>query len=328
MVKTSACCSASRQPGPEGESRLSLVAGEPGAYSTKRQVRLPGGVFAMGDHFDEGYDTDGERPVHAVTVKPFWMDLTAVTNAHFATFVKATGFITDAERFGSSAVFHLTTASQPADVMGRPATAPWWVEIRGANWRHPEGQLSGINDRQHHPVVHVSWNDAAAYARWAGKRLPTEAEWEYTCRGGLDGARFPWGDELNPGGKWLCNIWQGEFPTVNSQDDGYLTTAPAKSFHQNGYGPWSMVGNVWEWCSDWFSATTYADRVGAAGGAPIVDPQGPGVGNARVTRGGSFLCHDSYCYRYRVAARSSNTPESSSSNIGFRCANDDEPRAP
>jgi formylglycine-generating enzyme required for sulfatase activity len=161
--------------------------------------------------------------------------------------------------------------------------------------------------------VHVSWYDAQAYAAWAGKRLPTEAEWEYAARGGLPSARFAWGDELNPRGRWMCNIWQGTFPTVNTADDGYDTTAPAKSFSANGYGLYGTAGNVWEWCADWFAPGYYAQ-------SPSSDPRGPDEGEQRVMRGGSYLCHDSYCHRYRVAARSSNTPESTSANTGFRCA--------
>lgn len=325
-----ACCAASRQRSasayapPATRSGSQLMTNQ---RSTRRQFRLSGGLFTMGDHLNEGYATDGETPVHAVEVKPFWMDRTSVTNAQFASFVKTTGYVTEAERFGSSAVFHLTVAADEMDVLGRLAAAPWWVEVRGAHWRRPEGLLSHIGDRQHHPVVHVSWHDADAYARWAGKRLPTEAEWEYASRGGREGARFPWGDELNPRGKWLCNIWQGRFPTDNTRKDGYLTTAPAKSFRQNDHGMCSMVGNVWEWCADWFSPTTYADRTAASADLPAIDPQGPASGSVKVMRGGSFLCHDSYCYRYRTAARSSNTPESSSANLGFRCANDDGPAA-
>jgi sulfatase modifying factor 1 len=273
----------------------------------------------MGDALEEGYPDDGEAPVHPVALGSFYMDTTTVTNAHFATFVKATGHVTDAERFGSSAVFHLVVAADRADLLGQATGTPWWVEVRGADWRHPEGPRSDVAARQRHPVVHVSWNDAVAYADWAGKRLPTEAEWEYAARGGREHARFPWGDDLTPGGRWLCNIWQGQFPDVNTGEDGYLTTAPAKSFHRNDYGLWNLVGNVWEWCADWFSHTTYAE---ADPIRPTPAPLGPPTGTARVMRGGSYLCHDSYCYRYRVAARSSNTPESSSSNIGFRCAND------
>ncbi|WP_217169077.1 formylglycine-generating enzyme family protein [Streptomyces sp. AC512_CC834] len=283
--------------------------------STRGQVLVPGGEFAMGDAFGEGYAADGETPVHPVALQPFHIDETAVTNAHFAGFVKATGHVTDAERYGSSAVFHLVLDAPSTDVLGNAAGAPWWINVRGAHWRRPEGARSDINGRQNHPVVHISFNDATAYARWAGKRLPTEAEWEYAARGGLAGRRYAWGDELTPGGRWRCNIWQGSFPHVNTAEDGHLTTAPVKSFRPNGFGLWNTAGNVWEWCSDWFSPSYYAD-------APPADPHGPETGTARVLRGGSYLCHDSYCNRYRVAARSANTPESSSGNLGFRCAND------
>jgi formylglycine-generating enzyme len=284
-----------------------------GLRSTRGQVALPGGRFAMGDHFGEGYAADGEHPVHEVTLSPFHLDATAVTNAAFATFVKATGYETDAERWGSSAVFHLAFHGDRSDVLTSVEGAGWWLGVRGACWRRPEGPGSSVGDRANHPVVHVSWNDAQAYATWAGKRLPTEAEWEYAARGGLEGARFPWGDELRRGDRWPLNIWQGRFPTHNTVEDGFLTTAPVKSYRPNGHGLWQMVGNVWEWCSDWFSPETYRR-------SPPADPVGPTEGVSRVMRGGSYLCHDSYCYRYRVAARSSNTPESSSGNLGFRCA--------
>lgn len=315
--QTSACCACSR--GSIDRPPVPAVV-TTGRRSTRRQTHLPGGTFQMGDHFNEGYPGDGETPVHAVRIDPFWMDDTSVTNAQFATFAKMTGYVTDAERYETSAVFHSDVCADPRDVLGRPAATPWWVEVRGANWRHPEGPLSDVSRRQNHPVVHVSHNDAAAYAAWAGKRLPTEAEWEFAARGGLEGTRFPWGDELRPRGKWLCNIFQGNFPERARDEVGRTTTSPARAFHQNGYGLWNMIGNVWEWCSDWFSPTTYADR--SVDGGTVSNPPGPTHGEQRVIRGGSFLCHDSYCYRYRLGARSSNTPDSSSSNMGFRCAND------
>ncbi len=265
----------------------------------------------MGDAFDEGYPGDGETPVHPVRLESFWMDATAVTNAQFAAFVKATGYVTDAERFGSSAVFHLLVDAPRADVQGTVPGTPWWLTVARATWRQPEGANSSIGGRPNHPVVHVSWTDAHAYAAWAGKRLPTEAEWEYAARGGLESQRFAWGNDLTPRS---CNIWQGEFPTHNTLDDGHLATAPVKAFRPNGHGLWNTAGNVWEWCQDWFSPTYYAESAPA-------DPQGPPTGEHRVMRGGSYLCHDSYCNRYRVAARSATTPDSSAGNLGFRCAN-------
>jgi formylglycine-generating enzyme required for sulfatase activity len=268
----------------------------------------------MGDCFDEGYEYDGERPVHDVHLSPVWMDATTVTNAAFATFVKATGYVTDAEEVEVSAVLHLAFHGDRRDVEGTAEGAPWWLAVRGASWRAPEGPGSDVSRRANHPVVHVSWNDAQAYCRWAGKRLPTEAEWEYAARGGREGSRFVWGDEITPRGRWMCNIWQGRFPALNTMEDGHLTTAPVKSYQPNGFGLWNTAGNVWEWCSDWFDPTYYAT-------SPAESPTGPPTGERRVMRGGSYLCHDSYCHRYRVAARSSNTPESASGNLGFRCAN-------
>jgi sulfatase modifying factor 1 len=310
---TSPCCTAGLHPdaGATGEA----FRPDPAERRSKGQVTIPAGSFMMGDAFGEGYPADGEGPLHRVSLPAFMMDATAVTNAAFRSFVRATGHVTEAERFGVSAVFHLTLRANPADVVNRVEDAPWWLAVRGADWRHPFGPLSDINDKPQHPVVHISYHDAQAYCRWAGKRLPTEAEWEYAARGGLDRKRFAWGDELLRRGRWMCNIWQGTFPTHNTLEDGHLATAPVKSYRPNGYGLWNMAGNVWEWCADRFSPDYY-------GQSPARDPRGPAEGERRVLRGGSFLCHDSYCNRYRVAARSSNTPDSSASNIGFRCAND------
>lgn len=317
------CCapSASRPVGPSARSAALLsapsIARRP---KTRAQVRIHAGSFQMGDPFDEGYPADGETPTHRVELPAFLMDATTVTNAQFATFVKATGYVTDAERLGMSAVFHLLFRGSPADVVNRVAEAPWWLAVRGASWRQPEGPGSDITKRQNHPVVQVSWRDAQAYCDWAAKRLPTEAEWEYAARGGLKRARYAWGDDLLVRSRWQCNIWQGEFPTSNTEVDGFVGTAPVRSYRPNGYGLWQVAGNVWEWCADWFDPAYYAR-------SPVVSPPGPESGTQRVMRGGSFLCHDSYCNRYRVAARSSNTPDSASSNIGFRCANDNPARA-
>lgn len=280
--------------------------------STARQVVVPAGSVAMGDSFAESDPGDGETPVHRVELPAFHIDATAVTNRQFGRFVRDTGHVTEAELLGVSAVFHLV--ADPRDVLHRVEAAPWWLVVKGASWRRPAGPHSAPAPPGH-PVVHVSWNDAQAYCRWAGKRLPTEAEWERAARGGLPGRRFPWGDELLLDGEWRCNIWQGRFPESNTLADGYLTTAPVKAFRPNGYGLWNVVGNVWEWCADWYSPTYYSE-------SPERDPRGPRTGTRRVMRGGSHLCHDSYCNRYRVAARSANTPDSASANVGFRCAND------
>lgn len=282
-------------------------------------LHLPGGTFAMGDPFNEGYEDDGESPVHEVGVSAFRISATTVTNREFAAFVDATGHRTESESFGTSPVFHLAVQAAPGDILNRVGNVPWWLNVRGADWKHPAGPLSAWTDIPDHPVTHVSHNDALAYCAWAGRRLPTEAEWEYAARGGQEGLRFPWGNELhNPGegaGRHNCNIWQGEFPARNDVEDGFLTTAPARWFEPNGYGLYQTSGNVWEWCSDWFLPKYY--KTCQAKGT-VQDPQGPTIGRGRVMRGGSYLCHDSYCNRYRLAARSSNTPDSASGNLGFR----------
>ncbi|MEU4363679.1 formylglycine-generating enzyme family protein [Promicromonospora sp. NPDC023987] len=275
------------------------------------QVRIPAGTFTMGDSSGDRNAADGEVPLHEVTLDAFEIDATTVTNADFARFVDDTGYRTEAETFGFSAVFHLAVAADPADVMGQPSGAPWWFGVRGADWAHPGGPRSSVEGLDDHPATHISWNDAVAYCAWAGRRLPTEAEWEYAARGGIDRAKYPWGDaEVNDGG-WRANIWQGTFPRVNTLDDGWLTTAPVRSFEPNGYGLRQPVGNVWEWCQDWFDPSYYQ-------GSPAADPPGPEQGAVRVLRGGSYLCHLSYCNRYRNSARSSNTPDSSMGNAGFR----------
>jgi sulfatase modifying factor 1 len=273
-------------------------------------VAIPGGTYSMGNPRDDGYDADGEGPMHEVTVDPFWMDATAVTNARFTEFVEATGYITEAEAFGWSFVFVDLLPSKLQN-MQRPVVAPWWRQVFGADWRHPEGPGSTIAKRLDHPVIHVSWNDAQAFCTWAGTRLPTEAEWEFAARGGRGGERFPWGNDLTPKGKHRMNVWQGKFPEKNTKADGHLGTAPARSYEPNAYGLYCMTGNVWEWCTDWFSPATYAQ-------GERTNPTGPEHGTAKVMRGGSYLCHASYCNRYRVDARSSNTPDSSTGNLGFR----------
>ncbi|MGO4256414.1 formylglycine-generating enzyme family protein [Marmoricola sp. RAF53] len=279
-----------------------------------RQAAVPSGVYVVGDAHGDGKPGDGETPVHAVEVGAFEIDTTAVTNADWAAFTDATGYVTEAEAYGFSAVFHLAVAAESGDVISSADRTPWWLGVRGADWQHPGGRHSSVEGLDDHPVVHVTWNDARAYCAWAGRSLPTEAEWEIASRGGVEGARYPWGDDLparDEEGEWPCNIWQGSFPEANTCEDGWLTTAPVRSFQPNGYGLWQTVGNVWEWCADWFDPGYYSR-------SPRTDPCGPQAGTAKVLRGGSYLCHDSYCNRYRNAARSANTPDSSMGNAGFR----------
>ncbi|WP_456238811.1 formylglycine-generating enzyme family protein [Saccharopolyspora karakumensis] len=290
------CCPPSRS-GPATGSQQQVTRG---SGDLDGMVVLPGGVFRMGTEDPDGFPDDAEGPIREVRVASFAIDPHAVSNARFAEFVDDTGFVTEAERFGWTYVFAKFLPGHLRKESPRPEQTPWWCGVSGACWRHPEGPGSDLDGRWDHPVVHVSWHDAAAYCKWAGKRLPTEVEWEYAARGGLDQARYPWGDELTPGGEHRCNIWQGQFPVRNTAEDGHVGTAPVNSFAPNGFGLHNVSGNVWEWCSDRFS---------------------DGSDN-RAMRGGSYLCHDSYCNRYRVAARTSNTPDSSSGNLGFRCAAD------
>ncbi len=302
------CCTVSRH-----SAKSQQAVPQRGNGDVSGMILLDGGEFWLGSR-DKSYPADGEGPPIKVRVDPFYIDPTTVTNAQFDQFVTETGYVTEAERFGWSFVFF---AFLPADnPPTRPVPqAPWWRQQFGADWRHPEGAASHIKDRLEYPVTHVSWNDAVAFANWAGKRLPTEAEWEYAARGGLRQKRYPWGDILTPNGAHRCNIWQGEFPTHNSAADGYLGAAPAKSFHPNKFGLYNMVGNVWEWCADYFSAA-YRQTMSPN------NPSGPSTGAARVIKGGSYLCHKSYCNRYRVAARSHNTPDSATGHMGFRLVRD------
>ncbi len=305
--------------GSVGDSVGSPCPAEPSRGSSVHgvdQVLVPSQTFLMGDARGDGRRSDGECPVHAVWLDAFQIDATSVTNDDFTRFVQATGYRTEAETLGFSAVFHLVVRAPGEALMDQADASAWWWGVRGADWTHPYGpdsDLTGVGD---HPVVHVTWNDAQAYCRWAGRRLPTEAEWECASRGGLGGARFPWGDELlTPDGAWQANIWQGTFPTVNTGDDGWITTAPVRSYSPNGYGLWQTVGNVWEWCEDIYHPRAYTAR---SSSRPVRNPRETGQDRLRALRGGSYLCHDSYCNRYRNAARSSNTPDSSMGNAGFR----------
>ncbi|OXB81565.1 UNVERIFIED_CONTAM: hypothetical protein H355_008413 [Colinus virginianus] len=371
-------------------------------------VAIPGGVFTMGTDEPE-IQQDGEWPARRVHVNSFYMDQYEVSNQEFESFVNSTGYLTEAEKFGDSFVFEgMLSEEVKAEIHQAVAAAPWWLPVKGANWRQPEGPGSSILSRMDHPVLHVSWNDAVAFCTWAGKRLPTEAEWEYSCRGGLERRLFPWGNKLQPKGQHYANIWQGAFPSNNTAEDGYKGTAPVRelkvnyhvevnlvlspldfqvpfcvvrhtvlllrgsvsksdvnmpgaimgtvqrtlgmtvhsfimvflsevtAFPPNGYGLYNIVGNAWEWTSDWWAVHHSADEAH--------NPKGPSSGTDRVKKGGSYMCHkllpgetqdetgsevisvppslQSYCYRYRCAARSQNTPDSSASNLGFRCAAD------
>jgi formylglycine-generating enzyme required for sulfatase activity len=279
-------------------------------------ISLPGGTFLMGTDYAGAFPQDGEGPVRPVTLDPFLIDTFTVTNDLFARFVSETGYKTDAERFGWSFVFwaHIPTSQFDQLVQDTVAAAPWWCQVPGANWMAPEGPGSDTRERGRFPVVHVSWNDAQAFCQWSGQRLPTEAEWEYAARGGLEQKLYPWGDKLRPEGRHLCNIWQGAFPHEDTGEDGFAGTCPVDAFPPNGFGLYSVTGNTWEWCADWFSAERDLTAT--------TNPPGPETGEARVMKGGSFLCHKSYCNRYRVAARSLNTPDSSTSHMSFRCAAD------
>jgi sulfatase modifying factor 1 len=307
MSASGGCCVGSR--GDDRADRPAPLRIAPSATPIRRKWTVPiGGRFAMGS--DDGrYPDDGEGPVRNVTVSQFQIARHAVRNAQFGGFVRETGYTTDAERCGWSFVFQDFVVEKTN--MRCAAETPWWIMQPHAYWAQPEGPHSSVLERLDHPVVHVSWHDAQAYCVWAGVKLPSEAQWEFAARGGLDRAAYPWGDALTPSGGHRCNIWQGVFPDRNTAEDGYAGTAPVHAFPANGYGLHNAVGNVWEWCADFFAADYH--RTTAA-----TDPLLERDTGRRSLRGGSYLCHDSYCNRYRVAARSSNTPDSSAGNIGFR----------
>jgi formylglycine-generating enzyme required for sulfatase activity len=296
-------------------------------------VRIPGGTFLMGR---ENGPAD-EQPPHEVTVAPFDMDETEVTNAQFAAFVKATGYVTVAEQTPNAAKYPDAPRDRlvPGSAVFVPVDAPlhgpwatgyppWWRYVPGACWRRPEGAGTDLKGKKDHPAVQIAWDDAAAYAKWAGKRLPTEAEWEFAARGGLAGQPYCWGTApQGEGGKWYANTHQGEFPKADSGADGFAGVAPVKQFPPNGYGLYDVSGNVWEWCADWYDPGYYAV-------SPRDNPKGPEQGALvegeaqpqRVRRGGSFLCDNSYCQRYLPAARDKNPPDSSANHTGFRCVKD------
>jgi sulfatase modifying factor 1 len=307
-------------------------------------VFIPGGEFNMGGD-NEQADPD-EFPKHRVVVSPFYMDETEVTNEQFHKFIKATGYVTTAERNANWEDIKKTvppgTAKPPdsllvaASLVFKSSVGPvnlndysqWWIWQKGANWRHPEGPQSSIKGKENHPVVHVSWDDAIAYCKWAGKRLPTESEWEFAARGGLVGSTYPWGNEPVQMGKAKTNSWDGKFPYFNSMRDGFIKTAPVRSFQANGYGLYDMAGNVWEWCSDWYQSDYYT----TLSGKKTINPKGPVVSydpqepfaKKRSLRGGSFLCNDAYCSGYRVARRMKSSPDTGLEHTGFRCVREVE----
>jgi formylglycine-generating enzyme len=299
---------------------------------------IPGGEFWMGTQDDHMPDA---RPWHRVYVDGFWMDTTEVTNEQFARFVKATGYVTVAERkprqedYPQAPPENLVAGSVVFSPPDHPVALDnhlrWWSYVGGANWRHPEGPKSDINTRMNHPVVHIAYEDAVAYCKWAGKRLPTEAEFEFASRGGLDRKRYAWGDDFMPGGKHMANTFQGHFPDTNTGEDGYRATAPVSSFPANGYGLFDMAGNVWEWTSDWYRADYYQTlaasgeiAINPRGPADSFDPSEPGVWK-RVHRGGSFLCTDQYCSRYVAGGRGKGAPDTGTNHLGFRCVGEPRP---
>jgi len=346
-VSVVACAGACRaKPDPHAEHGATAPAATPGTASAAAarvnttpapgqappgMVWVPGGTFWMGC---DGCGMPDALPVHLVSVDGFWMDRAPVTNAEFGRFVKETAYVTVAERpldprdfpgvprdklVPGSAVFHPTASPVPLD-----NPLQWWRYTPGASWKHPDGPASSLKGRDDHPVVHVAFEDVLAYAKWAGKRPPTEAEFEFAARGGLDRHKYPWGNELTPGGKSAANIWQGRFPERDRGDDGFPGTSPVTAFPPNGFGLYDMGGNVWQWCSDWYRPDTYAPRAQAGavtpnpqGPADSYDPNEPGAAK-RVLRGGSYLCTDQYCARYLVGSRGKSEVSSGTSNLGFR----------
>jgi formylglycine-generating enzyme required for sulfatase activity len=319
---------------------LANLSAAPPGPAPAGMVWIPGGEFAMGS--DGSNDSLCEvpgltkdcLPIHPVRVDGFWMDATEVTNDQFAQFVAATGYVTVAERQPRPEDFPTVPAENlvAGSVVFRPAERPvpldnflqWWTYVPGADWRHPTGPDSNLEGKGNYPVTHVAYEDAVAFATWAGKRLPTEAEWEYAARGGLGQKRYPWGDELKPDGKWMANIWQGRFPVKDTGEDGFAGIAPVAQYAPNGYGLYDVVGNVWEWTVDWYRPDTYAELAAAGvaynpqGPASSCDPAAPGE-QKRVLRGGSFLCSDQYCTRYLVGTRGKGEVATGSNHLGFRC---------
>ncbi len=318
--ETKSCCSPTLETSFEGfEAKFTAAAravpqapAETTEELRRRLTPLKGGFFEMGAR-QTRFPDDRDSPRQRVRVSPFRIAPHTVTNAEFAAFVAATGYRTVAEQEGWSFVFHLLL-DDPSKYPDHVPATPWWRRVDGAYWNAPEGPDSDVNDRPDHPVVQIAWHDADAYCRWAGLRLPTEAEWEFAARGGLAKMKFPWGNDMMPNGKFAMNTWQGDFPHENTAADGWIATAPVGTYPPNGYGLYEMTGNVWEWASDFYGARPAPSKL------PLRDPTGPETGEQRIQRGGSFLCHISYCDRYHVHSRTRNDPSGSASNSGFRVA--------
>lgn len=347
VIPWSACSSSqSTSPArPTADTQVPASAPPP-QRAPEGMVWIPGGEFSMGCVDPRGLPEGGNdpmadaRPIHRVHVDGFWMDVHEVTNDQFAAFVTATGYTTVAERTPraedfpgappenlvmGSIVFTPPSTPVPLHLRDGGGHLQWWAYVPGANWRHPMGPDTAIEGHGDDPVVHVAYEDAQAYASWAGKRLPSEAEWEFAARGGRDGMVYPWGDEFRPAGRWMANTWQGRFPVENTAADGHAGIAPVGRYPANGYGLHDVSGNVWEWCSDWYRPDTY--RRDAAGGAVARNPRGPASSHdpqepglpKRVQRGGSFLCTDQYCSRYIVGTRGKGEVSSGTNHTGFRC---------
>ncbi len=337
----------SGRPAPRGFEATAPATKSPPGQTPEGMVWIPGGEFSMGCDDPRGKPFGGRepmpdaRPVHRVQVDGFWIDSTEVTNDQFAAFVAATGYVTVAETppraedFPSAPAENLVAGS----IVFTPPEGPvsldnhyqWWAYVPGANWRHPTGPDSSIEGLGTRPVVQIAYDDAVAFASWAGKRLPTEAEWEFAARGGLSGATYPWGDDFQPEGRQMANTWQGPFPGDNTSEDGFVFASPVASFPANGYGLHDMSGNVWEWCADWYRPDTYA-RDARKPDQPSKNPRGPDTSHdpqepgqaKRVLRGGSFLCTDQYCSRYIVGTRGKGEVSSGANHIGFRCVRSPE----
>lgn len=321
MTDKKSCCTPQRPK--DNTTYSSATEWLPGAAETKAHP-LPEQLSIRAIEATKGFigtnnpifEVDEEAPFRAVKLKPFWIDITAVTNARFAQFVHQTGYKTEAEILGNSFVFAAFLTDQ-TDTGNAVSAAPWWRLTDGACWHRPAGDNPDITALPDHPVVHISWHDATAFARWAGGRLPTEAEWEHAARGGLDDVRYPWGDTPPNDTDFLpCNIWQGQFPQIDTGKDGFIGTAPAHSFQPNGYGLYNMVGNVWEWTAQSFKLRSLKRSL---------HQTHAGKQGFKICKGGSYLCHESYCHRYRISARTANSPDSSTGHTGFRLVYDHLP---